>query len=205
MALPEPFCHFIDPLETAELPYCVTGSVAAGLYGEERTTKDIDLVLLLNARDIRAFRAAFPERDFYVPPTETLLIETARAQRSCLNLYHHGTGFKADLFFAGHDPLRQWALTNRRRLEYGAGHIWAAPPEYVVIRKLEYFREGRSDKHVRDLRFMLAVTALDAAFLQDHIARLGLSEQWQEVLIAYRGTGGAALPAPPPNPWLDLG
>ena len=203
MGFPEAYAFYLDRLEATAIPYCITGSVAAGMYGEYRTTIDIDLVLLLHPNDIRAFRAAFPESEFYVPPTETLVIEIARAQRSCLNLYHHASGFKADLFFAGHDSLRQWALTHRRRLPYGEGQVWAAPPEYVVIRKLEYFREGGSDKHVRDIRLMLAITPLEAAFLRQHIARLGLGEQWQEVLLAYRSTGAAALPGPPPNPWLD--
>ena len=29
---------------------------------------------------------------------------------------------------------------------------------YVIIRKLEFYREGGSDKHVRDIRSMLAVS-----------------------------------------------
>jgi hypothetical protein len=30
------------------------------------------------------------------------------------------------------------------------------PPEYVVIKKLEFLREGGSEKHVRDIRGILA-------------------------------------------------
>ena len=73
MGLPEPFSFFLEPLESARIPYCITGSVAAGPYGEERTTRDVDLVLLLLPKGVAAFRAAFPETEFYVPPTETLL------------------------------------------------------------------------------------------------------------------------------------
>ncbi len=29
--------------------------------------------------------------------------------------------------------------------------VAVAPVEYVIVRKLEYFREGRSGKHVRDI------------------------------------------------------
>ena len=33
-----------------------------------------------------------------------------------------------------------------------------APAEYVIVRKLEYYREGGSEKHLRDIRSMLAVS-----------------------------------------------
>jgi hypothetical protein len=52
---------FLEPLERLGLPYCVTGSVAASVYGEPRLTADIDVVLLLQVGDITALRAAFPE------------------------------------------------------------------------------------------------------------------------------------------------
>ena len=48
MPAPEPLAPFLEPLERLGLPYCVTGSVAASVYGEPRLTADIDIVLLLN-------------------------------------------------------------------------------------------------------------------------------------------------------------
>ena len=79
MPAPNPLRPFIDPLERLGLPYCVTGSVAAGIYGEPRLTADIDVVLLLQAQDIANLCAVFPEEIYYVPPGETLLAETQRS------------------------------------------------------------------------------------------------------------------------------
>lgn len=194
MPFPEPFSYFLEPLERLGIPYCITGSVAAGQYGQIRSTHDIDLVLLLTVPDIARFRAAFPIEDYYVPPTEVLVTELIRGSRGCLNLYHHRSGFKADLFFMVHDPLHLWAMKHRRRVPYGSGEVWMAPPEYVLLRKLEFFREGAQDKHIDDMRFMLAVTKLDRAFIAVHVERLGLQAQWEELLQAYRLTGGEALP-----------
>lgn len=190
MGFPEPFSHFLDPLEGAGIPYCVTGSVAAGVYGETRSTKDLDIVLLVRVGEIGRFRAAFPDEHYYVPPTEVLVNELLRGQRGCLNLYHHASGFKADLFFVVRDPLHLWAMEHRRRVSYGDQHIWVAPPEYVLLRKLEFFREGGQDKHIRDLRFMLAVTKLDRTFVGEQIERLGLRLQWEELMEAFTQTGG---------------
>ncbi|EDY19891.1 conserved hypothetical protein [Chthoniobacter flavus Ellin428] len=188
MGFPKPFVYFLEPMEVSELPYCVTGSVAAGIYGQIRTTHDIDLVLLMEVKDIARLQAAFPESEYYVPPQETLVTELRRGQRGCLNLYHHESGFKADLFFVVHDPLHLWAMKNRRRVGYGDRQMWIAPPEYVLLRKLEFFREGRQDKHIGDMRFMLAVTEMDRPFIEAQVERLGLKDQWEELLEAYRAT-----------------
>mgnify|MGYP001619097287 CR=1 FL=1 len=154
MPAPDPFAPFLDPLERLALPYCITGSVAASVYGEPRLTADIDVVLLLTAQDILALRSAFPEADYYVPPEEKLQEEVAR------------------------DPLHACALRHRRRVDLGGSGAWIAPPEYVILRKLEFLREGGSDKHIRDIRFILAATAVDHAFLEQEVSRLGVQAEW---------------------------
>jgi hypothetical protein len=60
------------------------------------------------------------------------------------------------------------------------GHtVWLAPPEYVVLRKLQYFRDGGSEKHLWDVRAMLRQLGpeVDRAFLEAETARLGLQAQ----------------------------
>ena len=179
MPAPDPLAPFLDPLERLALPYCITGSVAASVYGEPRLTADIDVVLLLGLKDIAALRAAFPDDAFYVPPEETLRLEIARSVRGMFNLIHHSSQFKADIYLAARDPLHAWALEHRRRISLGGGGAWVAPPEYVILRKLEYLREGGSDKHVRDIRHIVAITPIDRAFVDAEVARLGVQAQWQ--------------------------
>jgi hypothetical protein len=69
-------------------------------------------------------------------------------------------------------------------MEYRGELIVIAPPEYVIVRKLEYFREGHSEKHLRDIRGMLAVSGeqLDRATLNEWIQRLGLESEWRRVV-----------------------
>lgn len=60
----------------------------------------------------------------------------------------------------------------------GETPVWLAPPEYVVVQKLEFFREGGSETHLRDIRGMLAVTEIDRDLLEKEIARRGLDDVW---------------------------
>lgn len=148
----------ISRLEALGLAYVVTGSTAGILYGEPRMTHDVDLVVQLPGRDVPRFVAAFPPDEFYCPHEDVLAIEVRREQRGHCKLIHHATGFKADVYLAC-DDLHRWALANRRQLPFGQGSMAIAPPEYVIVRKLEYYREGGSSKHVRDIRSMLEVQA----------------------------------------------
>jgi len=180
MPAPDPFAPYLVPLELLAIPYCITGSVAASVYGEPRLTADIDVVLLLDQRDIPALQSAFPDSAFYVPPDETLRAEVVRSTGGMFNLIHHSSQFKADIYLAASDPLHAWALKYRRRIDLGGCGAWIAPPEYVILRKLEFLREGGSDKHIRDIRFIRAATALDGAFLDREIARLGVEKEWKK-------------------------
>jgi hypothetical protein len=76
------------------------------------------------------------------------------------------------------DPLER-----RRRVDLGGSAAWIAPPEYLILRKLGFLKEGGSDKHVRDIRFILAVTALDRAFLAREVSRLGVRAEWTKVAV----------------------
>lgn len=177
---------FAGPLERLGVPYMITGATAAILYGQPRFTNDLDMVIELRRDDIGRLRAAFPEHEFYVPPADIIAVELARSQRAHFNLLHFDSGYKADLYPAGDDPLHRWALPRRQRLPHATEEIQVAPPEYVILRKLEYYREGGSAKHRTDIQVMLAVSGdkLDHFAIDQWITRLGLEAVWREITSA---------------------
>lgn len=181
MPAPDELTQFVQRLEAIGSPYMITGATAAILYGQPRVTNDLDVVLSLDDAGRAALLRAFPEEDFYVPPESVIRTEQARAQRGHFNLIHLESGYKADIYLTGSDPLHAWALPRRRRVAWSRElSISVAPPEYVVLRKLEYYREGRSSKHVTDIQAIRAVTGLDDALLAPWLARAGLETLWRE-------------------------
>ena len=121
--------------------------------------------------------------EFYCPPPEVIAVEAAREQRGHFNIIHHETGFKADFYLSGRDPLHSWGLDRARRLEVEGEPLVVAPPEYVILRKLEYFREGGSEKHLRDIRSMLDTSPelIQLTELEQQIALRGLQQVWKQV------------------------
>lgn len=185
MSLVELFRRFTHPLNELAIPYMATGAVAAIVYGEPRLTLDLDLVLELAPGKAAGFAAAFPAEEFYVPPLETIQREAERPEHGHFNLLHHGSGLRADIYLASNDPLDTWGLAHRRQESMGGEPVWVAPAEYVIVRKLEYFRQGRSTKHVTDIRAMLRIRPdlVDLPTLADFVRRRRLEPEWEQVSV----------------------
>ncbi len=183
MPPPEPYLIFSQKLENLGIRYMVSGSVAAIFYGEPRMTNDVDIIVHLRSSDASKLESAFPGDQFYCPPREIMEIEIARSQRGHFNLIHHGTGFKADIYPVC-DALHHWGLSHARTVRIEEDQLTIAPPEYVIVRKLQFFREGGSQKHLRDIGRML--TSLgenwDRSDLLTFIRDNHLDEQWQQAL-----------------------
>lgn len=172
---------FTQPLEKNKIDYLVTGSVASLIYGEPRLTHDVDLILDLKTRELDLFMASFPLSEFYCPPSETILLELKRESRAHFNLIHHQTGFKADCYLRGRDLLHDWAFRNKKSVQLSPGiFMTVAPPEYVILRKLEYYREGQSEKHLKDIASMLKISAeqIDTDFIGATAQARGLGSEW---------------------------
>jgi hypothetical protein len=183
-SMPEPDLIelFVRPLNELGIRYLVSGSVAAMLYGEPRVTHDIDLVVFLRPNDIGRLPTVFPPPEFYVPPPEIIGAEMSR-ERGSFNIIHADSGLKADLYSMSRDEIDAWAFRNAKKYSIKEVTISLAPPEYVIVRKLEFYREGGSEKHIRDIRSMLAVSGdqIDKSELYEWIQRRGLKEQWQKI------------------------
>lgn len=170
--------HLATTLEALGIPYLVTGSMASIAYGEPRFTNDIDVVVALTPGQVSAFCAAFPAPEYYCSADAA---EQAVRQRSQFNILHPASGLKADVIVATESLFDRTRLGRGVRLAAGADfEVTFAAPEDVIVKKLQYFHEGGSEKHLRDIVGVLKVQGerLDRAYLTDWIGRLGLDAEW---------------------------
>lgn len=174
------FGIYLNILNKNQIQYFVTGSVASIVYGEPRLTHDIDLVIFLLENEVQKFVNAFPIEEFYSPPDEIIRTELKREVRGHFNLIHHETGFKADIYFAGKEELQLWALKNKQQIDFSGITINVAPPEYVIIKKLDFYKEGKAQKHLTDIQGILANSKdiINFVLLNDMISKMGLKDIW---------------------------
>lgn len=180
MPVDEPFLIFTRRLNELGIRYMISGSVAAIFYGEPRMTNDVDIIVFLRSPDLPNLVEAFPLEDFYCPPLEVMALEIGRLQRGHFNLIHHESGFKADIYPVS-DTLHRWGMSKARTVELDTDQIILAPPEYVIVRKLQFFREGGSQKHLRDISRMMVSLGddLDQTTLADLIREHRLEPEWK--------------------------
>lgn len=171
--------QFIEPLERANVPYAIVGSVASSLYGEPRATNDVDLLIQLARTDAQKLADAYPPNEFYVPPPEVIEVELGRTHGGHINIIALESMMKADIYPLS--PAEAEWFTRRRAMEIGGRTLWFAIPEAVILHKLRFYREGGSEKHLRDIRGMLAVSPeeIDRALLDQATAALGLGDEWR--------------------------
>lgn len=169
-------------LERLGIRYFITGSIATISYGEPRLTNDIDVVTDLNADVIDAFLAAFPSPEFYCSKEAAL---HAIRERFQFNILHPESGLKVDVIVPSDSEFDRARFQRKARVPGGpAFDVWLSSAEDVIIKKMEYYKEGGSEKHVRDILGVLRICRekVDRAYIDSWANRLGLTEIWKTIM-----------------------
>ena len=189
MELYELLAQIVETFERLRIPYLVTGSVASMAYGEPRLTNDIDLVAGIRDQHVAGLLATFPSDAYYLSEEA---IRDAILHQTQFNIIHPASGLKVDVMVRKDTPFDRSRFARARLLRPTESYSAAfASAEDVIIKKMEYYREGGSEKHLRDITGMLKVSGgeIDQAYIIDWADRLGLRSIWE--LIQQRLTGRA--------------
>ncbi len=149
MAQDELLRRVVQALEDLGIPYFVTGSIATIFYGEPRFTNDIDIVVSLSAKNASLLVEEFSSPDFYISEEAA---KEAVGREGQFNLIHPGSGLKVDFMVAESTPFNKSRFARAVRVQAQPGFEASfATPEDVILMKMEYFRRGGSDKHLRGI------------------------------------------------------
>ena len=138
-------------LESGGVAYMLTGSMAMSFYAQPRMTRDIDLVVKL-APDQTDLLVSMFEAEYYV---DRLAIVNAIAQRSMFNLIHNETIIKFDCIVLKNQEYLQEEFARRRRITIGDFQTWIVTREDLILSKLYWARNSRSELQFRDVRNLL--------------------------------------------------
>jgi hypothetical protein len=170
-----------DLCDLLGIRYVTVGSLAGIAYGEPRFTNDIDVVIDLSAPLISEFCNFFPGSDYYLSRSE---VEIAVRDRRQFNIIHTKTSLKVDCILPASAFDRAELMRGaRKRVRNDFEAVFAAP-EDVILKKLEYYKLGESENHLRDIAGVLKVSGdqLDMAYIEHTATQLGVTEVWQLVV-----------------------
>jgi hypothetical protein len=130
--------ELIRKLDDAGIRYMVVGSHAVFLYGEPRTTQDIDIVIETTREQLEAFATTLRE-DQYVSLDAAW---AALDRHSMFNVIDTTSGWKIDLIVRKSRPYDIEAFRRRRQAKLLGQEIWVLSAEDAILSKLEWSRNG---------------------------------------------------------------
>ncbi|MEW6417551.1 MAG: hypothetical protein AB1480_05440 [Nitrospirota bacterium] len=174
--------HLVRCLETLKISYLVTGAVASIAYGEPRFTNDIDIVADIKEEHIAGLRNCFPEEEFFLDENA---IKDAIRHKYQFNIIHPSSGLKVDVIICKRDTFDNSRFSRIKRIRpVEDTEANFASPEDVIIKKMEYYKEGGSEKHLRDITGILKISEelIDYNYISQWADRLGLKDIWEAIL-----------------------
>jgi hypothetical protein len=165
-------------LDAADIPYMITGSMAANYYAVPRMTRDIDLVVELFERDVDRVIELFQD-DFYI---EREAVQWAIRERTMFNIIHHAFVIKVDFMIRKESEYRFEEFSRRKRISVEGHELFIVAPEDLILSKLEWAKNTHSEVQLADVRNLLGcVEGLDRNYLSQWASRLGLESLYHEV------------------------
>jgi len=175
----------IGILEDLAIPHHVGGSFASSVHGFPRQTRDLDLVVDLPASAVPVLVSRL-EGEFYLDDER---MRQAIRRSSSFNLVHLATGFKVDVFVAGHGAFDRGELERaaaQRLAEDAPRDVLVKSPEDTVLRKLQWYRLGgeTSDRQWTDILGIIRTQEdrLDRAYLRKWAGTLEVDDLLERAL-----------------------
>jgi len=164
-------------LESGGVGFMLTGSMAMNYYAQPRMTRDIDLVVQVTTNQTDLLVSLF-ETEYYV---DRLAIAKAIAQRSMFNLIHNETIVKFDCIVLKNDQYRQEEFARRQRITLGDFQTWIVTREDLILSKLYWARDSKSELQLRDVRNLLS-SDCDMPYLFSRAEELGVKALLDEII-----------------------
>jgi hypothetical protein len=177
--------QFIDRIDTLGIDYAIGGSFASSAWGNPRHTNDLDVVINLEAKNVRKLIDAFKD-DFMLSENEIERSATSHEPYRSFQLLHFEQIFKIDVFLLNDTPFDQSGFSRRTKREYEGGFpAFYFTAEDTILRKLLWRLITPSDRQWNDVVQILEVRKdlIDKNYLQHWAKALGIEKEIEEAMV----------------------
>jgi len=169
----------LSALAESGAEYMIVGSFAASVHGFTRATHDVDIVLSIPPESVSDLARALGG-DFFMDEKSA---RSAIARKDMFNVIHLDAGVKVDFWPLEDDEFRRTQFSRRIKVAFDGVDAFVASAGDTVLSKLLRHHEAPSDRHLSDVRGILAAGAddLDWSYLDSWAERLGLTDLLREM------------------------
>ena len=165
-------------LDSAGIPYMLTGSVAMSFYAEPRMTRDIDLVIECQLDSGPSIVDLF-RKDCYISPEA---VGEAISGYGMFNIIHLDSIMKADFIVRKESEFRQVEFARKKSIVVDGYEFSVVTVEDLFLSKLQWWKESESTMQQSDLNLLKThAKDLDWDYISNWATRLHL-ETWLEKL-----------------------
>lgn len=177
MEFGEVFRRVAEVLDSAAVPYMLTGSFASSYYGVLRATHDVDIVISPSQQSLKTLISLLNREDYYA---DLKAATDAHRELSMFNAIDNQTGWKVDFIFSKSSSYAREAFQRRKPVGYHQTRIFVASVEDVIISKLEWAKMGESARQIEDVAavFKKQHVVADRAYIEKWVTELGLTSEW---------------------------
>ncbi len=142
-------------LDDLKIPYAITGGFAISVWGKQRSTADIDIIVELQEKNIKPLVKKIFEIDKNVYADEDMIRE-ALLHKSEFNFVHPDSGMKVDFFVLANNPYNKLKI-KRAVLREVTSVIksYFVSPEDLILSKLLWAKDSDSWKQKEDVKTVL--------------------------------------------------
>lgn len=185
ITLEDTLARLVGVLETARVPFMLTGALASTAHGVPRATMDLDVVIDPAPDAPDALLAALADAGWSIDGGAAKARE-ALAQRTRFAIADETTAWKVDVVVRKERPFSVSEFARRETMDVLGVRAWVASAEDTIIAKLECsMAAGDATRRAQQRRDVAGVVTsrgaeLDRAYVERWVAELGLDYEWRQ-------------------------
>lgn len=162
-------------LNRENIDYVFIGGIAVMVYGNPRTTVDLDLVIEVDKEELEDFADYLSEQGFFADFED---MKQAFREKSHFSAEEEDSLFRLDVKGV-YEPKERITLQNRNEIEYEGMEVYVASPEDTIANKLYY----GSEQDIEDAEsvYVRQEEKLDDEYLEERCEALGVEEELRDM------------------------
>ena len=155
------------------IAYMITGSIAMNYYAFPRMTRDIDIVIEMQKKDIPIIVDLFKD-DFYVDRDS--IVEAVNKHRM-FNIIHNEYVIKVDFIVRKLSEYRQVEFQRRQQIKIDDVSMWIVSLEDLILSKLWWSKDSLSEMQIADVKNLLySANNIDNAYIGKWAGKMNLGD-----------------------------
>jgi len=162
-------------LNREEIDYVFIGGIAVMVYGNPRTTVDLELVIEVDEEELEDFAEYLSEQGFFADSED---IKRAFRERTSFSAEEKDSLFRLDVKGV-YEPKERMTLENRKKIEYEGMEMYVTSPEDTIAKQLYY----GSEQDVEDAEsiYVRQKDDLDKEYLEERCEALGVIDELEDM------------------------